>query len=410
MPFRLLVIPDGANPVTNRVVPVRFARAVAGFSEDAAPDLDDHGFTLPSNFCTARGPVVGIKKAGTVRVKVIRDRIEPTAQLFPVIDDVAIAALAHPAAGTALNPADVPAAGTEPERIGDCIYLNGTSTARGSAETKLKLRHGSAGGPIVAELAVRVYPVLTIRVSAHGVSINGAGGGITLATVRRLFNMVNEIYAQAGVRFSVDPAVLPEAVAGFARAGTVTLTNVADSRNTELQTVLNQHPTADRLNAYFFDHYFDTVINQQDQTLGIAFSRDSANANPPNAATGFPGCQAGITVRVSGDMSLVAHTTAHEIGHALQLEHYGRGNGAQTRHDIWAHRCLMHNLVDLAVGAPPQTEPRTHVGYGRYSDGLVRAGQLLTTKQRSRISQSDQINTLRRALLNGSYKPVARGP
>ena len=45
------------NIVPYRLVPVRFARAVDGFTDDAAPDLDDHGFLTAAN-CTAHGPVV----------------------------------------------------------------------------------------------------------------------------------------------------------------------------------------------------------------------------------------------------------------------------------------------------------------------------------------------------------------
>ena len=44
----------------HRIVPIRFARAVENFSDDTAPDPDDHGFTIPAQFCTAHGPVVGL--------------------------------------------------------------------------------------------------------------------------------------------------------------------------------------------------------------------------------------------------------------------------------------------------------------------------------------------------------------
>lgn len=61
-PFDLSLINPQLNSklTPHRIVPVRFARAVDGFSDDTAPDLDDHGFTLPAQFCTANGPVVGL--------------------------------------------------------------------------------------------------------------------------------------------------------------------------------------------------------------------------------------------------------------------------------------------------------------------------------------------------------------
>ncbi len=403
MAFDLQVTNPRLHPdvVPHRIVPVRFARAVSGFSQTSAPDIDDHGFVLPSDFCTALGPVVGVRQTKTVRVKVIRDRLEPTTQIFPKSDDESIVSIEHPSTGTPLDASD-----TDSHK-GDCIYFTGAATGSTIQETKIKLHYGAADGPVIAEMAVRVYPELVIRVQAHLVTINGTAPTTTMANVRSVFRRVNRVYAQAGVRFSLAGAAMNETVTGFARAGTVTLTNTADARNTELQTVLRQNPVRTRLNAYFFHHYFDTVSGLQDQVMGIAFSRDSANANPASGA--FPGCQAGITMRDSADLVEVAHTTAHEIGHALRLSHYHNRNGNGVRNDIWAHRCLMHNFVNLIAtggGTSKNSRARRRVGYGSYSDGRTMAGQLLMTKKLSKIRQSDQINVLRRATRNRSYAPV----
>jgi hypothetical protein len=396
------------NVVPHRIVPVKFARAVTGFADKDAPDLDDRGFVIPDDFCHARGPVVGVTQEKTIRIKVIRDRLEPATLIFPSTDDASIAALEHPAPGAALNPTDAGA------RKGDCIYIHGAATGNSPQETMIKLHYGRADGPVIAELAVQVWPELVIRVEAHAVTINGTAPATTLANAQNIFRRINKIYGQAGVRFTIPTALRAEAVNGFARAGAVTLTNVADQQNTELQTVLRQNSAAGRLNAYFFAHYFDTVSNQQDQVLGIAFSRDDARANPPVAATGFPGCQAGITFRDTVDLKEAAHTAAHEIGHSLQLQHYDngqQGNPSQVRNDIWAHRDLMHNFVDLiAAGAATDTFPnsaaRTRVGYGRYSDGRTMAGELLGIKKLAKIRQSDQVNRLRRAIANRTFAPI----
>lgn len=397
--------------IAHRIAPVRFARAVKGVSDKDAPDLDDHGFTIPTRFCAATGPVCGIMQGETVRIKLIRDRLEPTAQLFATTDDDTIAALDFPSPGAPISPNDVP-----PGHKGDCVYVRGTGTGIADQETRLTIRFGAVDGPVVAELAIRVYQPLIIRVQAHQVSINGTGPAATLATIRSLFKRVDAIYAQAGVRFVVGRNYMTEAVAGFARAGTVTLTGVADQRNAELQTVLRQHFVRRRLNAYFFSHYFDTTNGLTDQVLGIAFSRDDATGNPPNPATGFPGCQAGITVRDTGDPIEAAHTIAHEIGHSLKLQHYALGNGStgsvnDQREDIWAHRCLMYNIVGLGPSGPAgnkyqSTPARIQVGYGMLASGVPSTGQLLTTKRRAGIQQSDQINVLRRAIRDGSFMPV----
>ena len=414
MAFNIQVTNPQRHPavVPHRIVPVRFARAVSGFAEADAPDVDDRGFVLPQDFCNAHGPVVGITQGKTVRIRVVRDRIEPATLIFPSVDDAAICAIEHPAPGGALNPND---AG---ERLGDCLYLTGAATGTTPQETKVKLHYGTADGPVLAELAVQVYPELVIRVAAHAVTINGTAPTTSLADVQNIFRRINRIYAPAGVRFTIPTALRPEAVNGYARAGTVTLTNVRDDRNVELQTVLRQNPVANALNAYFFGHYFDTVNGQQDQVVGIAFSRDQARANPPVAATGFPGCQAGITVRDTNDLRESAHTAAHEIGHALRLIHYDDGQQQQppassdVRQDIWAHRNLMHNFVDLnpvtfpANNIFPNSAPRTEIAYGRYSDGRLMAGQMLGIKKIAKLRQSDQVNTLRDAVRNRSYAPV----
>ena len=405
MAFDLALIYSERVSLLNRQVPIRFARAISGFSHRDAPDVDDHGFTSADRYCDARGPVVGICKGKTIRIRVVRDRLEPTSPLFVTSDDETISTIEHPTPGTALNPNDIAATDSTPERKGDCIYINGASTSRNTQATRVRVRYGASDGPVLAEIEVRVMPILVINVQAHSVSVNGGAQALgSIQPVRRLIRRVNHVYAQAGIYFRLRPNLMSERVTGFATANAITLTNTADSLNTELQTVLNQNPARRDLNAYFVPNYFDNVRpagSQWNQTLGIAFSQIQANANPPNAASGFPGCQPGITMWFGPDMKQLAHTTAHEIGHCLTLEHYAMGNGASIRHDLWAHRCLMHNFVNLRTSSTTDV-----VGYGAYADGSRSAGQLIMTKRRRRIPQSDQVARVRRAALRGTYRPV----
>jgi hypothetical protein len=401
---------------------VRFARAVSGFSDADAPDLDDHGF-LTTTFGPARGPTVGVFQGRTIRVRLMRDRLDDSAPLFVSSEDTSIADVVFPESGTALSATDTPADDedeTSVDHKGDCIYIQGTSTANSTQEVLIKVHHGADDGPVLAELGVRVYPVLTIRVKVHGVSINGTAPTTTIDTARAVFRRVSRVYAQAGIEFSVVGGMQAETVTGFARAGTVTLSNVFDGQNVELQTVLSQNPDRGMLNAAYFAHYFDTSntsggpTGTQDQVLGIAFSRATARANP--ATPGFLGCQVGITMRDSADLNEAAHTAAHEIGHALTLEHYDNGNdqtGAVTdvRQDLWAHRDLMHNFVNLIPSSLARehyksSTARIQVGYGNYADGRRMTGQLLMNKQRRQIFQSEQVNLVRRAMLADSYKPL----
>ncbi len=408
--FNIGVINPQLNPklTPHRIVPIRFARAVDDFADDTAPDLDDHGFVIPLAFCNANGPVVGLigpasgQSSGPVtRLKVIRDRLSDDTKLFPSIDDASIAEIEFPV-NAALNPQDTPATATDPARPGDCVFLRAKTTSE--SETKLKIHYGSAGGPVMAECAVRAYPPLTINVQAHFVTINGTPPSSQADDVKTLFKNVAKIYGQAGVVFQLAANIMNEAVNGYARAGTVTLTNVLDEENTELQTVLRQNPVPGSLNAYIFGHYFDNTNGQTDQVLGIAFSSDSANAHPAHGT--FPGCQAGITLRDAADALLAAHTAAHEIGHALRLVHYGNFNPPPpVPEDIWANRCLMHNFVNLGT-TPPSSISRAQVGYGDYDNGNTRAGELLMTKPRDGVQQSDEINVLRAAQIANTFAPV----
>jgi len=419
MAVQVLLV-DDPRITAHRVVPVRFARAVTNvFADSDAPDIDDHGFVAPNAFCTAHGPVVGVIQGETIRVLVVRDHLDRTTLLFAKSEDDAVAKVVSPTAGQPLSSTDIPATSTDPVRPADCVFLQGTATGDDDKMALVKIHYKTADGPVLAELAVRVYQRRVISVQVHLVSIGRTSDSAVaptadFAAATDLFARVNRIYAQAGIRFDLLSDALPEVVDGFARDGMVTLSNVADEQNQELQTVLNQNPTPGVLNAYFIRHYFDTMLPASralDSTLGIAFSRVSASRNGPSGR--FPGCQAGITVRDSTDPIEAGHTVAHEIGHALTLEHYGRGNPPQRREDIWAHRCLMHNIVGLGSSDDPaeanhfhNSAARTVVGYGDLASGIPCTGQLIMTKQIAGIPQSEQIDTIRQAFAVSTFAPV----
>ncbi len=402
MAFDLHVLSETGVDLVNRVAPVRFARAVTGATNKRAPDIDDRGFEVAPAFGSARGPVVAVMKRKTIRVQVIRDRVEATTPLFVSTDDDTIARIEHPAADAALDPNDIAETDATPERKGDCIYIHGASTSRRSQETIVRVHFGAADGPVIAELAVRVLPILVVNVQAHSVAINTANQAITnIGTLRSLFRRVNHIYAQAGVYFRLSSNLLQERVNGFARNDTVTLTATADSRNNELQTVLNQNPRANHLNAYFIRNYVDVVPSPPDVNgvLGIAFSTIQANANPPAGA--FPGTQAGITARIDPDARMLSDTVAHEIGHALTLNHTRLRGDSNEPGDVQSYRTMMYFETGLTGSINID-----QIGYGRLADGTRTNGTLIWTKRWRGWRESDQANRIRRAVLGRRYAPV----
>jgi hypothetical protein len=423
MSFPISVLDPTAFPtvVPRRVTLIRFARAVTGFADSTAPDLDNRGGGLiRTGHGASHGPVVGLLGNSTgqtpheIRIRIMRDRIEPTVQLFPELDG-AITTQEFPPPGQALNPADVPATSTTPERKADCVYLKANSDGSGNPETKLKIRHGSITGPILGEMGIVVYQPITMFVRAHLVTINGIPHPLTpaaaapttsAADIQTIVRRMARIYAQAGIRVILRSTIRNDTVNGFTEAGTVTLTATADQLNQELQTVLNTNKDANSMNMYVFNQFRDILqpAGSDLGVLGVAFSRDDARRNPPVGT--FPGTEAGFTLAGgSGDLFLAAHTMAHEVGHSLRLQHYAnRGNLNQMLDEIWANRNLMKNTMNMLGVSPLHT-----VAYGNFADGSIRNGSWLGTKTiptAGNLGQCDQINLMRQAANNNSYKPV----
>jgi hypothetical protein len=418
MPFPISVLDPKAFPAVKarRVTLVHFARAVDGFADASAPDLDTRGNVLRAAPGAAYGPATGIagkvsgKEPREVRIKLVRDRIDAAAKLFPEIENTGLVSLVYPTTGVALNPADTPT------RTGDCIYLKANSDGAGDPETKLKIRYGTATGPVIAELAIAVYKPVTIYVKIHRVTINGPASAsnpvdaecaYTNGEIAAVIDRMNRIMEPAGMIYVPRATIATEVLDNYTERGTVTLTNVGDQVNVELQKILNTNPDPDSLNVYLFNRFRDVTQSAGNDlgVLGIAMSRDDANANPPTTA--FPGCQAGFTLRYSGDLELAAHTAAHEIGHTLRLQHYGgRGPMSKMKDEIWANRNLMRNTVNLAAN-----KLRSNIGYGAFAGNMVRAGSWLGTKTfpaTANLGQSNQIAIARAAAAADSYKPVAR--
>ena len=409
----------------HRVTVVRFARAVQSVQAVInAPDLDDHGFiTTDGSAATgsANGPVVGLQGASTagvagrvVRVRVIRDRLDDAAQIFPVVEDSAVARVVFPQPLVPFNATELPTPASLPELAGfsqmegDTLYLQGVASAEPPSMTKLRLHFGAVDGPVIAEMALVVFQPLVVEVQPHIVDITGGGGGASspanwdLARVNQLFQLVNAAYAPAGVEFNVIQNMLSESI-HFHTAGTVNI----DDRNPEFDRVLHLHSDPNALNAYFVRAFnltgVDGVGTCRTFTQGAATVGGRAGLQ---MCDDLPSTNAALPARRDLERG---HVMAHEIGHALTLEHYNHRNADRVVHDLWTHRNLMNPTGfhdnSLSPTGSLSTPNRAFIGYGLYENMNPSEGQMLMIKKRTHIQFSDQVTRIRRAVRTNEYKP-----
>lgn len=404
MPFPLhLFNPQNFPKLTaRRVTLVRFVRAVTDvFSQSDAADPDDRGFNLDGAVVNAHGPVFGLcgpdgtNPAQQTRIRVMRDRLEPTVQLFPEIADSGLVSLVSPATGAPLGPDDI-------------VTVRAARAPGADTSTVLKLHAGSATGPVVGECALRVHPLLTIPIKGHLITINGTAPSSDTQTFQDCIREANKIMVPVGVKFDLQLPVLEESIVGLRKANTLTLTNT-NHWDEELAKIMRQFAQPGVLNAYIVGHIDDTDGNGNvtvDGVLGVGISSDFARSNPANG--NYVGAQVGFIMHdPNGALEEFSSTLAHEVGHVLRLEHYNNRNGTGpggVQRNNWAGRNLMFNGARLRGGPP-----RDQVGYGVFtppSNPGVQAGFFLGIKTLARLQQSNQAQVLRTAINDGTYLPI----
>ena len=399
MPFPLHLFNPQSFPrlTPRRVTLVRFVRAVAGFAAEDASDPDDRGFNLDPTVANAHGPAFGIigpdgaNPAQACRIRVMRDRIEPAVQLFPEIADTGLVSLVTPATGAPLTPDDT-------------ITVRAARSPVSGTSTTLKLHHGSATGPVVAECAIRVCPLITIPAKAHIVTINGGTPTSNEQTFRDLLTNANKILIAAGIKVDLQPGVVPDSHADFTTANTVTLFN-AGHFDDEIAKLMRRSSTPGVLNIYMVGHFNsfkDDGTPETDNVRGVGISSQFAATN--RASGTYVGAQVGFLMRDPDDLEGFGATFAHELGHVLTLEHYNNLNGKAVQHNNWSTRNLMYNFSNLRNNPPQNVN-----GYGNHSaaaGGRLRRGMFIGVKQISRIFQSQQSDIMRAAALDGTFLPV----
>jgi hypothetical protein len=399
----------GIDIPPHRVVPVRFARAVSGFADASAPDIDDRGFTD-----SVHGPAVGVMRGkevnGTVepgpevRVKVIRDRIQRDVKLFPVFEDCPAAELVFPPPGKPLDEDGDP---FDSKRGPDIVAFRAISTDGDVHDCTLSIRHGSVRGPVMARMVVRVYPVKLVVVQIHRITVKGVAPTTTATDFDTIFEWVNRIYAQAGVRFKLvrdasrgSPLSLDDA---FDNGGGDPGVLIAEFGRTpgfvELVPVSKLQYKTGLLNVYIVHDFNERSL------AGVGVNRTSAAANrPPMNPSLF--LQDLHDVPAGQRLQAIAHAAAHEIGHTLSLGHFQDCASGQLQfrcNSMWARRSLMYTDLTLRQpgGSLPDFSGASRVGYGHLAQGgttFFQAGQLLSTKPFKNLPQGDEIDVLRKAI------------
>src|SRR5947209_11704393 len=146
------------------IVPVRIDRAVSGAGVAPildAPDVDNRGWVnnraAGLNVDDARGSLFGVTVGDTVRLRVVREDIDSNVPLFVTITGNQ-ASIATPGGGP------LPADGIFSVRaLADTV-----------AGTKLEVRLGSAGGPVICEADAHVFSPLTFNITPHICTIHQA--------------------------------------------------------------------------------------------------------------------------------------------------------------------------------------------------------------------------------------------
>lgn len=391
-----------------RVTLARVVRAVRGFAAADAPDPDDRGFLPDAAYAKAAGPAFGISAptganpGPEVRLLLVRDRLSISAKLFPTVDDPSLVTITSPAAGVPLGTGGP-----------DTITLRAAKDPGADTTTVLKIHYGSAGGPVIAEAAIRVFPVLPIPVRGFICEINGAKPACAAnaqATFDALIENANKILAPAGIRLDLQAGIRDISLLGYRTANAVSGLFIVSAHPTffrEYSEMMRKNPDPAALNFYIVGEIHTVTESggvetaETSNTLGFTVDRDFINdSDPPIPASAYPGGQVGFVLRNPDDLEKMGHTLAHELGHMLGLNHYGTtGPGLVT--DMWSMRNLMYNALQL--NAP---DPTDKVGYGNHANGSVRCGSFLGIRSHANIAQSAQIPVLREGAAKGVFRPI----
>ena len=348
------------------VVPIRFARAISGFSERASPEVDDRGFgmgTRPSGWSgtDVRGAMIGLMVNFDTQIKVVREDIDETAPLYVTCTAPSVIRVIEPTGGGPL-----PANG---------IFKVKGLTARGAAG-KIEVRLGSATGPVLGELEPHVFGMCRIPIQPHRVQCDTAAatGERSDTPIDEVLRRVRAIWWPCGIHIVYDPASRPIIDDNIQLSVLNQVKWVGDDSWAEVRRVLGLQRTrlglAPGTNDHAINWYIIPRFNRAEWS-GIGISR--TKANEIGSDTGVLTAANAVDYSERG-IEDAAWVLAHEIGHFLRLPHVQNRNRDNPVRDTYGRRQLMYPIQGLppAAGAGLQSAPRINdVGYGHRVNGFL---------------------------------------
>lgn len=372
------------------IVPIRWERFNHGsLARRDSPEIDDRGYfirrTSAWGAATTRGPMFGVLRGNTVKVRVMREDIDDTAPLFATSDQPTILEIKN-------TDAQIPADGE----------LQVEGKARGTATIHVRL--GSVTGPILADCDVRVHTRLRVKIQPWMVRIDTttATGATPATDLDAMFQRCRAIWRPAGIDFTLGTA---QNVNVQLASNTLNSFNVITGnwRNESAQLLALQAaggPVEKAVHWFIIDRFAASATLSP---VGLGISRQTANAGPPV----IPHTGIVTSVRDTGgnlrDTEATARTLAHEIGHFFRLPH-ARGrdstpNPPGPAKDTFARRQLMFPISNLSGGTSGLAVPRfDNVGYG----DTIR-GCLITMKELEHYANDGEVAVARNAIQNDTW-------
>jgi hypothetical protein len=372
------------------VVPVRFGRAVTGAAQTDAPDVDDRGFAMGSRPAkwgksTARGAMVGVTVGDSVRLKILAEDIDSSAPLFVTSSNSKIVDVVDPPNGGPLT-------------------NDGVFVLRGIADliqqpVFIKVHLGGLDGPVIGELEPHVFTLVTLRVRAHMVEIDGAlNPGEQREPLKRkeqdlpaLFKFVNDIWRPAGIEFKVLDPILRQSITLSRQARVMRAVVQKVNKNPKKPPEIISRDSAEAfkiikdlanrekipvINVFFVRQFQDRVktLDPDVPDIDVEQEQNSNIAGEGISKKASAGRGHGLLL-ADEDKGGDGITLAHEFGHYLGLEDHADELPAPAdgRLDMWSCRRLMFS--SLPPTAPPFPPFRNDTGYG-----ANRRGALITLK------------------------------